>query len=213
MKNKSKLDSHAFNNLREEESILTKEQALTRTMVGGIYKVLGIQPKELCMRYPADNIEGVYNGKYYYYKQNTEHRIYINTIHPDLVISFYIEDNVIFIYNIIVAKHLQGNDIGSRVLSAFKLAGMFNNMDVALRAQPVSLYETMKVNATRSNGSKLFMKYKDGLKRHTDRLINFYEKNEFVLTGKGLGPEMVFKITDTHRKETALIKNNLKLND
>jgi len=217
MKNKSRLDSHAFNNLNEtmqtSEILLTEEQIQVRAMIKGLYASLGVQPKEICLRFPAENIEGIYKGKYFAHTEDTTDRVYITFLHPTLITSFYIEDNTITIFNIVVKKELRGNDIGTKALSMYKLAGMFTDLDVKLRAIPLDLYETMGVDTTIINGQRKFKQYKQAITRHTFRLIKFYEKNEFTLTGEGLGAEMEFKITDAHRAEAEAYKKQLEEND
>jgi GNAT superfamily N-acetyltransferase len=217
MKNKSRLDSHAFNNLNEtmeaSEIMLTHEQGQVRGMIRGLYMSLGIQPQEVCLRFPAENIEGIYQGKYFAHTEKTPDRVYVTTLHPTLSTSFYIEDNTIFIFNLAVAKELRGNDIGSKALSMFKLAGIVNDLDIKLRAVPVELYDKMGVDTKTINGHRKFKQYKQALARHTFRLIKFYEKNDFTLTGEGLGAEMEFIITDELRAEGEAFKKELLAND
>ncbi len=175
-----------------------------------LYDSLGIKPQEVLFHYPANIIEGIYKGKYFAHEEDTTERVYVTALHPTLTTSFYTENNAIHIYNLSVAKELRGANIGSRVLSMYKLAGISLDLDVRLRAVPIELNEKLGIEAGVFVGSKKFKKHEKEITRHTSGLIKFYEKNGFVLTDKGFGAEMELKVSDENRKEFEAWKKFVK---
>ena len=178
-----------------------------------LYNSLDINPQVTCFNFPSDIVEGIYKGKYFAHEEDTTERIYVTTIHPTLTTSFYTENNAIYIYNLSVAKELRGTNIGSRALATYKLAGLWLELDVRLRAVPIELNKKIGIKADVFTGSKKFKKHEQEITRYTSGLIKFYEKNGFTLTDKGFGAEMELKISDKDRKEfkqyiKTLNKNN-----
>lgn len=175
-----------------------------------LYDSLGIKPQEMLYHYPSNIIEGIYKGKYFAHEEDTTERVYVTALHPTLTTSFYTENNAIHIYNLFVAKELRGANIGSRVLSMYKLAGLSLDLDIRLRAVPIELNEKLGIKAGVFIGSKKFKKHEKEIARHTSGLIKFYEKNGFTLTDKGFGAEMKLKVSDRNRKEFETWRNHIK---